>query len=232
VPVPAAAADGSGPFRDGERAALGPEVAATLARLHAVDWRRLGLDAPALGTAPAAREVAAWRARIAKAGFPVEPIVADTLGWLAANLPVTDRLVLVHGDYRLGNFLVVREGGTARLSGVLDWEMVHVGDPHEDLAWCASHLWRAGTPYASGLLAPAEFFAAYTAAGGPPADPDRIRFWSVFTVVKMIAIMLTGLAAFRDGRTRDLRLAIFDHQLPYLHLLLAMTRGWIPGGDT
>jgi len=44
--------------------------------------------------------------------------------------------------------------------------------------------------------------------------------------------MLTGLAAFRDGRTSDLRLAIFDHQLPYLHLLLATTRGWIPGGDT
>ena len=40
-----------------------------------------------------------------------------------------------------------------------------------------------------------------------------------------------AVAAFRDGRTPDLRLAIFDHQLPYLHLLLAMTRGWIPGGD-
>jgi aminoglycoside phosphotransferase (APT) family kinase protein len=232
VPVPAAAANGEGPFRDGERATLGPEVAATLARLHAVDWRRLDLAAPAPGVEPAAREVAAWRARIAQAGFPVEPIVADTLTWLEANRPASDRLVLVHGDYRLGNFLVVREDGTARLSGVLDWEMVHVGDPHEDLAWCASHLWRAGTPYASGLLPPADFFAAYTAAGGVPVDPDRIRFWSVLAIVKMIAIMLTGLAAFRDRRTPDLRLAIFDHQLPYLHLLLAMTRGWIPGGDT
>ena len=139
--------------------------------------------------------------------------------------------MLVHGDFRLGNFLIVREGGAAHLSGLLDWEMVHVGDPHEDLAWCVSHLWRASTPYASALLPPAEFLAAYTAAGGVPVDPTRLRFWSVLAIVKMIAIMLTGLAAFRDGRTPDLRLAIFDHQLPYLHLLLAMTRGWIPGGD-
>ena len=43
----------------------------------------------------------------------------------------------------------------------------------------------------------------------------------------MIAIMLTGLRAFRDGRTHDLRMAIFDHQLPYLYLLLGMLRGWI-----
>ena len=43
----------------------------------------------------------------------------------------------------------------------------------------------------------------------------------------MIAIMLTGLRAFRDGRTTDLRMAIFDHQLPFLYLLLGMTRGWL-----
>lgn len=231
VPVPAPGPDGAGPFRDAERATLGPEVAATLARLHAVDWRRLELDTPAPGTEPGAREVGQWRTRIERAGFPVEPVLADSVGWLAANLPDTDRLVLVHGDYRLGNFLIAREGGAARLTGILDWEMVHVGDPHEDLAWCASHLWRAGTPYASGLLTPAEFFAAYAAAGGGFVDAARIRFWSVLAIVKMIAIMLTGLAAFRDGRTADLRLAIFDHQLPYLYLLLAMTRGWIPGGD-
>ena len=47
--------------------------------------------------------------------------------------------------------------------------------------------------------------------------------------VKMIAIMLSGLDAFRSGRTTDLRMAIFDHQLPFLHLLLGMTRGWLAG---
>jgi len=45
--------------------------------------------------------------------------------------------------------------------------------------------------------------------------------------VKMIAIMMTGLRAFQDGRTRDLRMAIFDHQVPFLTALLGVTRGWL-----
>src|SRR5215468_9812413 len=61
VPIPVASADGTGPFDDGERAALGPEVAGALARLHAVDWRARGLaflGATASGRDAAARELA------------------------------------------------------------------------------------------------------------------------------------------------------------------------------
>ena len=107
----------------------------------------------------------------------------------------------MHGDYRLGNFLVARDGDGARLTGVLDWEMVHLGDPLEDLAWCSSPLWRAGTDFASALLPPDEFAAAYAAAAGRTVDPERLRFYDVLTLVKMIAIMLTGIRAFSDGRT-------------------------------
>jgi aminoglycoside phosphotransferase (APT) family kinase protein len=228
VPIPAPGASGEGPFSDAERAALAPEVVETLARLHAVDWRARRLDflgVPEAGRAVAARELTRWEARIAASRQPVTPIVADSLRWLRAHVPATDELTLVHGDYRLGNFLVVRERGGARLTGVLDWEMVHLGDPLEDLAWCTSALWRAGGPYASALLPPEDFVAAYAAAARRAIDPARLRFYDVLTVVKMIAIMLTGIRAFRDGRTRDLRMAIFDHQLPFLSLMLAMTRG-------
>src|SRR5262245_18960848 len=99
----------------------------------------------------------------------------------------------------------------------------------EDLGWCMSLLWRAGTPYASGLLEPEEFAAAYAEASGRTVDPERLRFYELLAIVKMIAIMLTGLAIFRTGRTDDLRLAIFDHQLPGLYLLLAMVRGLAAG---
>src|SRR5262249_31720890 len=135
----------------------------------------------------------------------------------------------VHGDYRLGNFLVSRAAGGARLSGVLDWEMVHLGDPLEDVAWCISPLWRGGTAFASRLLPPEGFLAGRAATPGRAAGPDRRSFYGILAVVQMAAIMLTGLRAFRDGRTGDLRMAIFDHQLPYLYLLLGTIRGWIGG---
>ena len=52
----------------------------------------------------------------------VPPIVDDTLRWLRANPPEATEIALVHGDYRLGNFLIERDGARSRLTGVLDWE--------------------------------------------------------------------------------------------------------------
>jgi aminoglycoside phosphotransferase (APT) family kinase protein len=231
VPIPAARADGTPPFDDAARAVLGPEVVDTLARLHALDWRRLGLDflaPPRPGPEAAERELRRWEERIRRSGLPLHPALAEALLWLRRHAPATDEVTLVHGDYRLGNFLVAADDrGRPHLSGILDWELVHLGDPLEDVAWCASPLWRAGTPWASALLPPEEFSARYAAASGRMVDPERLRFYDVLAVVKMIAIMLTGIQAFRDGRTQDLRMAIFDHQLPFLHALLGMARGWL-----
>jgi aminoglycoside phosphotransferase (APT) family kinase protein len=231
VPIPAARSDGTGPFDDGEREALGPEVVDVLARLHAIEWRgRFDfLGAPRPGRAAAERELARWEERIRRSGLPLDPALAEALLWLRRNAPATDEITLVHGDYRLGNFLVVREGRRPRLAGILDWELVHLGDPLEDVAWCASPLWRAGTPYASALLTPEDFAARYAASAGRAVDPERLRFYDVLAVVKMSAIMLTGIQAFRDQRTADLRMAIFDHQLPFLGALLGVARGWIAG---
>lgn len=233
VPLPTASPDGSGPFTDAERTALGPAVAGALARLHALDWQRLGFDflgvpPPSRGTAE--RELARWEGRIRASDLPVTPPLAEALGWLRGHAPACDEVTLVHGDYRCGNFLVERAGAASRLTGILDWELVHLGDPLEDVAWCASGLWRGGTPWASGLLPPEEFAARYADAAGRRVDPERLRFYEVLAIVKMIAIMLTGLRAFRDGRTRDLRMAIFEHQLPFLDALLGMARGWLAGG--
>lgn len=234
VPVPAPRADGRGPFTEAERRTLGPAIMRALADLHAVDWHRLGLDflgVPGGGRATAEGELARWEQRIAASGLPADPALTAALLWLRRHVPSCDETTLVHGDFRLGNFLVARDGDGARLTGVLDWEMVHLGDPLEDLAWCASPLWRAGTDFASGLLPPDELAAAYAAASGRAVDPARFRFYEVLTLVKMIAIMRTGIRAFNDGRTQDLRMAIFDHQLPFLAMVLAMTLNFFGGGE-
>ena len=231
VPIPAPKPDGSGPLDPATRAALTPQVIAALARLHAIDWRARGLaflGAPRKGHEAALRELARWQARIEAARLPVPAVMQEALGWLRRHAPATDDTTLVHGDFRLGNWLLEETSAGVRLSGVLDWEMVHLGDPLEDVAWCTSLLWRAGSPLASGLVPPAEFCALYTQASGRSVDPERLRFYELLSLVKMSAIMLTGIRAFRDGRTPDLRMAIFDHQLPFLMAGLAVLRGWIP----
>jgi aminoglycoside phosphotransferase (APT) family kinase protein len=231
VPIPAPKPDGSGPLDPATRAALTPQVVAALARLHAIDWRARGLaflGAPRKGNEAALRELTRWQARIEAARLPVPAVMQEALGWLCRHAPATDDTTLVHGDFRLGNWLLEETSGGTRLSGVLDWEMVHLGDPLEDVAWCTSLLWRAGSPLASGLVPPAEFCALYAQASGRAVDPERLRFYELLSLVKMSAIMLTGIRAFRDGRTADLRMAIFDHQLPFLMAGLAVLRGWLP----
>jgi aminoglycoside phosphotransferase (APT) family kinase protein len=230
VPIPAAGPTGTGPFAESDRAPLADDLVAALARLHAIDWRARGLGFlgdPGPGTGAARRELERWRARIVASGLPMDPPLAEALAWLSGHVPACDEVTLVHGDFRLGNFLVARDGATPRLSGILDWELVHLGDPLEDLAWCASPMWRAGTPLAAGLVEPDVLAARYAASTGRQVDPARLAFYDVLAIVKMMAIMMTGLRAYRDGRTTDPRMAIFDHQLSYLHLLLGMARGWL-----
>jgi aminoglycoside phosphotransferase (APT) family kinase protein len=229
VPVPALDGDGRPPFDDDERAALAPQVAAELARLHAVDWKNLGIGlAPPSGTSCAAYELARWRARVEASGLARMPIVEYALGWFAANLPPDEDRSLVHGDYRTGNFLVVRDGSRSRLTGVLDLEMVHVGDPIEDLGWATSRLWRAQGPFACCLAQPEELVRMYEEASGRSVDRDRLRFYQVLSAFKMLAIMLTGIRVFREGRSKDVRMAIFDHQAPFLHVLLCVELGLLP----
>jgi aminoglycoside phosphotransferase (APT) family kinase protein len=231
APVPGSRPDGSPPFSDAERAALAPEVVAALARIHAIDWRAQGLEflgAPEPGPAAAGCELARWEERIRRSELAPEPLVSEALLWLRRHVPATAEITLVHGDFRLGNWLVEQADGAARLTGVLDWELVHLGDPLEDVAWCASPMWRARTPYAGALLPEADFLDAYARATGRKVDAERLQFYTVLSVVKMIAIELTGIHAFLEGRTGDLRMAIFDHQIPFLQALLAVLRGWLP----
>ena len=225
VPVPAPRADGAGPFDDAERTALGPEVARALARLHAIDWRERGfgfLGAPGPGREAAERELARWEERIRRSRLPVSPPLAEALLWCRRHLPATEEITLVHGDYRTGNFLV--DGG--RIAAIVDWEMVHLGDPMEDLGWACMTLWRGESPYMCHLLEREQLYARYERLSGRRVDRARVHFYEVLATVKMAAIMLTGLHAFREGRTHDLRMALFDHQWAYMSVAIAQARGF------
>ena len=68
----------------------------------------------------------------------------------------------MHGDYRLGNFLE-RNG---RITAILDWELVHLGDPVEDLGWAFLPQYRGGTPLVCGLASEEDFLARYEARAG------------------------------------------------------------------
>ena len=176
---------------------LAGDLAKAMARIHALDTR--GLDfLPRLDPADGVEGLAR---QFAEAGGD-RPLIALGLAWLRRNLPPLAEPVVVHGDFRIGN-LMVHEG---RLSGVLDWELAHLGDGHEDLAYGCMAVWRFGRLDKQGFgFTDVETLArAYQAAGGEAFDPARFRFWLVYRTVWWALGCLSMGQAWRSGTDRSL----------------------------
>lgn len=148
------------------------DIARELAKTHATDCT--GLQVPVMDTAAALGEL---RSRFLGYGGD-RPILALALRWLEANIPPPVTPQLVHGDFRLGNLMF--ENG--RLTGVLDWELAHLGDWHEDLAFGCMTVWRFSRPDRPGygLTSVEELVKAYRQSGGEAFDPHRFRFWTIY----------------------------------------------------
>lgn len=111
------------------------------------------------------------------------PVVEWAFRWLRENRPAEDpHPTVVHGDMRNGNVIVGPEG----LRAVLDWEVVHLGDPMEDLGWICVTSWRFGEidKPAGGFGSREELFAGYEAGGGRKVDPARVKFWEVLGTLR------------------------------------------------
>lgn len=145
-----------------------------LAHIHAIPAHSIPAAIPTMDTAEALAEL---KARFQSYGGD-RPVIALAIRWCEDHLPEPAAPVLVHGDYRMGNVMVGADG----LAAVLDWELAHRGDAHEDLAFGCMTVWRFGrldNP-AFGVGSLDDYFAAYEAAGGATVDRDRFRFWLVY----------------------------------------------------
>ena len=111
--------------------------------------------------------------------------------------PPAVRVSVVHGDFRIGNFL---HDGAQRIVAMLDWEMAHLGDPLEDLAWAMDPLWSmAGDERISGMVARDEALAIWRRASGLAIDEAALDWWRLFASVKGQAIWTSAAKEWRDG---------------------------------
>jgi aminoglycoside phosphotransferase (APT) family kinase protein len=164
-----------------ERTAVATEFVEALAVLHAQPISTLALPGYVSGSGIVdcvRQELAIWRAMYEETN-QFDPLIDLAVEWLEANVPSpTEPPVFVHGDAGQGNFLF--EDG--HLTALLDWELAHVGDPMEDLAWFSMR----------SVMEPVENFAGlirhYARASGRPLDFDRIRYHRVFVSARVVII--------------------------------------------
>jgi aminoglycoside phosphotransferase (APT) family kinase protein len=199
---------------------LAQEFVAILASIHNLDWRGAGLEflgPPASESACALAEIEKWEAIVDRDALEPQPVLRAAFRWLRRHLPPpAQRVVLVHADYRTGNLLCTPAG---EIKAVLDWEMTHLGDPMEDVAWACIRPWRwLGDEKVGGLMEREDFFRRYADATGLIVDADAIRFWEVLGNIKLAAIFLTGGRSFCDGRTRSPMMAFLGRNIGRLEL--------------
>jgi aminoglycoside phosphotransferase (APT) family kinase protein len=134
----------------------------------------------------------------------VSPVFELALGTLEATRPPAREPVIIHGDLRLGNFIVGPDG----LRAVLDWELAHAGHPVEDLGWFCVKAWRFGVDApAAGLGSREELLAAYRAAGGADVTLDELRWWEILGTLRWGVICMTQAQAHLSGAHRSVELA-------------------------
>lgn len=172
------------------------DMSALLARYHTLDpaalphWRRSDGRSLAEWTR---RRIdgfeADWRRYATDPSFVVDAAFA----WLKRNVgAITDRSVIVHGDFDQRNVLIDGD----RISGVIDWEMAHEGHPAEDLSYIR--------PQVEALMPWDRFLDHYLAHGGRPVSEDQLRFGEVIGNLGRLTTSMTAYGTFVAGEHEDI----------------------------
>ncbi|WP_431233126.1 phosphotransferase family protein [Mycolicibacterium psychrotolerans] len=188
---------------DDGRATLLRQCAQALAAIH-----RGATDAPGLAEQD---QMAEWHQRLDEMGDTTATF-EWAFRWLQAHRPPPSPLRLVHGDFRMGNLIV--DGSD--LAAVLDWELVHIGEIYEDLAWFCIRAWRFGAPSsvaAGGLGSIDDFVAAYEQAGGATVDRATLRWWLVLATLRWGVICRFQAERHLSGQTRSVELAAIGRRV-------------------
>ena len=185
---------------DAEASGAGEGMAAQLGtllgRLHGLPADRFAFLA---SRADSVDPLAAQRDRYDGYG-QIRPVIEYGLHWLDRHRPPLRPAHLVHGDFRLGNFMV--QG--AAIASLLDWECAHVGSGAEDIGWLCTRSWRFARPdlAVGGLAGIAPFLAAYAEAGGRVPDVEERRWWEIFGLTRWAILNLMQAEAHMRGTRR------------------------------
>jgi aminoglycoside phosphotransferase (APT) family kinase protein len=191
-------------------ARIAPQFLKNLVAIHDFDWRAASLPsftAPSAHPKQAALWQANWYLRIWEQDAPEAlPIASLMRRWLRENAPECRDLCLVHADYRMGNFMFDERSG--EMTAVLDWELAHIGDFHEDIAYVTQKLFglvnEKGEFLCCGLFPREEFLVRYQELSGRTIDPQTLRYYQVLNAWKSVVhTFATCVRAAQEGNNHQ-----------------------------
>ena len=194
-----------------------------LIALHSVDPRNF--EHLGKGSGYVRRQIEGWSDRYRRARTWNVPKGERIMQWLAANLPATERICIVHGDFRFDNVVLDRSDPT-RVIGVLDWEMATLGDPLMDLGNTLAYWIEAGDDFIArktrrqpthvpGMLTRAEVVEYYTQRMG-----ITIENWTFYEVYGLFRLSVIAQQIYYRYYHREVRNPAFKNfwvLVNYLH---------------
>ncbi|MEO8603264.1 MAG: phosphotransferase family protein [bacterium] len=193
------------------RRAISLAMIETMVRLHAVDWRAVGLSGFGHPDGYVERQVRRWAQQWERSQTGPLPAIEGLAARLRQALPTSPAPTIVHGDFRLGN-LALDPQDPGRVIAVFDWEMATLGDPLADLGYTLIY-WAdpddvidsasigGVSPFtqAPGYLRRAELIAEYASRSGRAVD--SIDFYQVLALYKLAIISEGIYARYLQGKT-------------------------------
>jgi aminoglycoside phosphotransferase (APT) family kinase protein len=202
----------------------------TLAEIHAIDWRAVGLGDLGKPEGYVERQVRGWADRWRKARTDDVPQVEKLGAWLEEHRPPESGATLVHNDYKYDNIVLspdlLRGDAGGRVVAVLDWEMATIGDPLMDLGTALGYWIEEGDPPVfqitvfgptnrPGNLTRVELAERWSRATG--RDASNVLFYYVFALFKLAVVAQQLYKRWVDGLTKEERYA------PMLEAVRAVT---------
>ncbi|KPL52261.1 hypothetical protein ABB55_08460 [Prosthecomicrobium hirschii] len=205
--------DGGPAFDDERRVRLGEQFVAALAALHNFAWQGTPVAAIDGTTDPhrtATAQVDLWMGYLARWSEDRVPMLDLAAAWLREKAPVARRVTITHGDFRIGNFL--EQDG--RITAILDWELVRLGDPVEDLGWICLQAWRGRSPYMCHFFERENLRDRYAALTGHEPTLAEMAYWEAFGTFKLAIMHYGATDCFARRGFNDLRMAGMGAQIP------------------
>lgn len=194
------------PPYDALREKIGETFCKIMGAIHLTDPASVGLENKLEVPAPDqcwSKELDYWEAEANKHELEPHPVLRAAIRWLRRNPPPPARKVgIVHGDMRAGNFLYNEKG---EIRAILDWEMMHMGDPLEDLAWSMNRVFYQADPdrIMGLLLSRQQAVNIWQETTGFKVNPASLFWWEVFSSVKGMAIWISMSKTYATGATTD-----------------------------
>lgn len=196
----------------------------TLAELHQIDYKEVGLSDFGYPEGFIKRQVEGWIKRYNRSKTHEIKVFKEISEWFVNNIPKSHYTSIIHNDFKLNN-MMFSESDYSKVVGVFDWEMSTIADPFVDLAIALGYWREPNDPEPikkslpsltslPGFISREEFVNYYAIKTG--RDIPSLHFHMAFTYFKIAVVMQQIYYRWFNGQTSDERFETLDYSIESL----------------